>query len=295
MTRSHTAKNNNTGMSDKRYGTRGMNNNTVVTSSPSKMDQISKNDLLISNNQKGVDGKIDESHSKQPKSNASSPTKKSLTNSILSYTTSILAAAAASASSEANLDSREQSPTKDLHKVIDLTSNHSSPLKRMSTPSSSPTRRGGRATKPSPHQGTPPQSPPTPHKIICQATVETIGPTTEAISNGIAEEKQRNSQSTKHTNSPNKKKLSGSKLISALTPKKNSSSTEQQESNDALTQENAEQKEIISSASEIEVSEKDEGSTMPARRNLTNSFLNGNNCEASVKIIGATINGPKNG
>ena len=281
-------------MSDKRYGTRGMNNNTVVTSSPSKMDQISKNDLLISNNQKGVDGKIDESHSKQPKSNASSPTKKSLTNSILSYTTSILAAAAASASSEAHLDSREQSPTKDLQKVIDLTSNHSSPLKRMSTPSSSPTRRGGRATKPSPHQGTPPQSPPTPHKIICQATVETIGPTNEAISNGFAEEKQRNAQSTKHTNSPNKKKLSGSKLISALKPKKNSSSTEKHESNDALTEEN-EQKELVGSASEIEVSEKDEGPTMPARRNLTNSFLNGNNCEASVKIIGATVNGPKNG
>ena len=162
-----------------------------------------------------------EKKTQRPKSNVT-PTKKSVTNSILSFTSSILAAAAASASKEELSSSPEQSPSRERRRVIDLSSSHSSPLKRASTPSASPTRRGGRATKPSPHQGTPPQSPPTPHKIICQATVETIEPSVETTSDKVKDKESEQRCVDRIRSSPIKKGTAGSKLISSLSPKKSS-------------------------------------------------------------------------
>ena len=154
---------------------------TFVCSKLLRFSPFRKNRIVNDNEQySAIDGETPETEetqneesTKAVKNKDTTPTKRSVSKSILSFTSSFLAAAAASSTVTGLLPvSPTQSPTKE-RQVIDL-SNHSTPRKRGSTPSASPTRRGGRATKPSPHQSTPPQSPPTPHKIICQATVETI-------------------------------------------------------------------------------------------------------------------------
>ena len=200
--------------------------------------------------------------------------------------------AAASATTEALSSSPEQSPTKDRRKIIDLSSSHSSPLKRSSTPSASPTRRGGRATKPSPHQGTPPQSPPTPHKIICQATVETIDPVIQETSGeeGVDQEMHKNNRPIRSRVSPNKSST-GSKLISSLSPKKNNFSAEKS----PLDQTNGKSHEVEydDQVSDKAIGKNNETPSMQVRRNLTSSFMSSNTCETSAKINGSTVTGPK--
>ena len=275
MTRSHTAKSNNNGLSDKRYDTSRMNNNSVVASSPSKVE-LKLNTKKPCNEKIVEDSKANEEQcSSNIKSN--SPTKKSVTSSMMSFTSSLLAAAAASAKTEALLDSQEQSPTKDRHNAIDISPKHQSPLKRASTPSASPTRRGGRGTKTSSHQGTPPQSPPTPHKIICQATIETIEPPMQSSSSeeGLNDEKQKQNSSIRGWASPNQKKLSpGLKLISAISPKKSSSSLDTEHSIPLKAEKSPNQAKHETNELQKRISNIDEDLSRPARRNLTSSLMN---------------------
>ena len=256
MTRSHTAKNNNISMVENKYESNSMNNNSSSTSSPSK-SKVTANNIETENK------------FKQSKNN-STPTKKSVTNSILSFTSSILAAAA-SATKEELSSSPEQSPSRERRKVIDMSSSHSSPLKRASTPSASPTRRGGRATKPSPHQGTPPQSPPTPHKIICQATVETIEPPVEATSD-VHDIQSKLKCDNRNRSSPIKRSSPGLKLISSLSPKKHTSHIDKEISTSdckEITDKNINSQNDVN----INTASEDKVSNLPARRNLTSDFL----------------------
>ena len=296
MTRSHTAKNNN-GMGDRRYATNGLNNNRVVGSSPSKLElSVNNNEPCNTNEDVKTENRVTQKNTKTIKSNSSTPTKKSVANSILSFTSSFLAAAAASSTATEILPmSPTQSPTKERHQVIDLSSNHSTPLKRASTPSASPTRRGGRATKPSPHQGTPPQSPPTPHKIICQSTVETIEPTIQstASDDDNNEKGQQNYSSSRIRGSPNKKKCSpGLKLISALSPKKKSSSADKKHPLDQTIPTSSEHVETETGESKT-ISSADEASNMSARRNLTSSFFLNNAREPTAEVNGTVGTRPK--
>ena len=275
-------------MGDTKYESNGINNNSSSTSSPSKpkvrsdkIGQTKVNETRLKNGD--AEKKIPQS-----KSNVT-PTKKSVTNSILSFTSSILAAAAASATKDELSSSPEQSPSRERRRVIDLSSSHASPLKRASTPSASPTRRGGRATKPSPHQGTPPQSPPTPHKIICQATVETIEPSVETTSDKVAKATEQRCID-RNRSSPIKKGAPGSKLISSPSPKKTNLPVDRELST-------TQRKETVSSSNSDDsnptVTNGDKLSNLSARRNLTNSFLTSNTCEQNGQSNDADATKPK--
>jgi len=303
ITRSHTAQNNTSSMSDRRLPISSLNNNCVVGSSPSKLEPNINNNEQYS----AIDGETPESEetqneecTKAVKNKDTTPTKKSVSNSILSFTSSFLAAAAASSTVTGLLPvSPTQSPTKERH-VIDLSS-HSTPRKRGSTPSASPTRRGGRATKPSPHQGTPPQSPPTPHKIICQATVETIVPgkheATESDEDSGEEDHQCNI-ANKLRVSPNKKKCSSpsSKLISVLSPKKNHSSAIKKLLLAQTLQKSPKHSEIGVDAEDSSNADSDTGETTirSARRNLTSMLMTNKALDtAAVEESGTALIGPK--
>ena len=271
-------------MGDRRYANNALNNNHVE-SSPSKLE------LNINNNEPNDDNKIVnteiggiQSHdTKQIRSSDNTPTKKSVASSILSLTSSILAAAAASSVATGRLSaSPAKSPRKDVE-VIDLSSNHLTPLKRGSDSSPSPTRRGGRATKPSPHQGTPPQSPPTPHKIICQANVETIEPTIKnsASADSIYENVEQIKSSSRLRASPNKKCSSGSKLISSLSPKKRNSPAKMVPLAETIQKSPNHLK--TDTVDSFDTSSTKEALNMSARRNLTRSFLMNSACEASSR------------
>ena len=277
MTRSHTAKNNNISMGDKKYESNGMNNNSSSNSSPSKSK--------ITSSKMEVQKKI------QLSKNVT-PTKKSVTSSILSFTSSILAAAA-SASKEELASSPEQSPSRERRRVIDLSSSNSSPLKRSSTPSASPTRRGGRAIKPSQHQGTPPQSPPTPHKIICQATVETIEPSGEATSDIIHDKELEHNSLERIRSSPSKKFSPGTKLISSLSPKKIDSNVDKKAPTVQEKEVHAGKNNLDSEINQT-ITDGDKVSCLPARRNLTNSFLSSTTCEPIGQSNDNTVAKPKN-
>ena len=264
-------------MSDKKYESNGMNNNSSSNSSPSKSK--------VTSSKMEVQKKI------QLSKNVT-PTKKSVTSSILSFTSSILAAAA-SASKEELASSPEQSPSRERRRVIDLSSSNSSPLKRSSTPSASPTRRGGRAIKPSQHQGTPPQSPPTPHKIICQATVETIEPSGEATSDIIHDKELEPNSLERIRSSPSKKFSPGTKLISSLSPKKIDSNVDKEAPTVQEKEANAVKNNLDSEINQT-ITDDDKVSCLPARRNLTNSFLSSTTSEPIGQSNDNTLAKPKN-
>ena len=285
-----------------RVTTSSLNNNRVVASSPSKPEpNINNNERYSAIN--GETSEAEETQNQQttkPVKNDSSPRKRSVSNSILSFTSSILAAAAASSTATGLIPvSPTQSPSKE-RQVINLSSNHSTPLKRGSTPTASPTRRGGRATKPSPHQGTPPQSPPTPHKIICQATVETIEPQKHeaAESDDDSSEKGRECGiSNKLRVSPNKKKCSSpsSKLISALSPKKNRSPANKKLLAQML-QKSPKGSVRDGTISDLSNADSATGETTirSARRNLTSMLMNNKALDtAAVEENGIVLIGPK--
>ena len=223
--------------------------------------------------------------------NENTPTKQSVSNQVFAFTSSFLTAAPSTAVSLSPTRS-----TKSESLAIELSSK--SPLKRSNNPSTSPTRKGARATKSSPHrgQGTPPQSPPTPHKIICQATVETLEQP-QVVENGCAgdgsgdEGQGRDNISARLRVRPKKKCSPSSKLISALSPKKNMSSAKKK-----LVLEQTFQKspKLGGGGSTANNEAERKPINMSARRNLTNSMLTSNDVLDNISVKnGSTIAGPK--
>jgi hypothetical protein len=81
-------------------------------------------------------------------------------------------------------------------------------------------------------------------------------------------------------------------LISSLSPKKNSLSTEKKSPLDQR-KEKSDEEEYDDHAYDKAIGKNDETPSMQVRRNLTTSFMSSNTCEASAKINGSTVTGPK--